>query len=68
MSDPTPACVAPNAPKATCTICGADVSTCERDEPVRGWDYRCPAHPDAVETQRGWVCSAYCYDKAVDRE
>ncbi len=57
----TPQCADPNAPQYPCVVCGKTVYTCERAVAVNS-DYRCPAHPDGVETKSGWVCSEKCYD------
>lgn len=66
MSDPRdtapqpPPCCDPSAPVVKCCVCGTDVHTCERTEPVDN-DYRCPAHVNGVEMSAGeWVCSDAC--------
>lgn len=58
-------CVEPDAPKFPCRICGTDVYTCEREEPVNN-NYLCPAHPNGCELSNGeYVCSQTCYDAAI---
>lgn len=57
---PPPVCCDPSAPIVKCCVCGADVHTCERTEPVDN-DYRCPLHGNGVELNAGeWVCSDAC--------
>jgi hypothetical protein len=44
------------------TECGMHVHTCELDEPAPGplHSYLCPQHPDGIENDDGWFCSALC--------
>lgn len=60
-------CVEPDAPWATCCVCGKKVKTCGREVPVPLWpggpasDYTCPVHYDGFECCDGrWVCSQEC--------
>lgn len=66
-------CVQPDAPWATCCVCGKRVKTCERKEPVPMWpggepcDYICPVHSEGFEFCDGrWVCSSACGEKIED--
>lgn len=56
-------CVEPDAPIETCVVCGKDVHTCQRDEPVDN-SYICPKHPEGLAlTGGGWVCSEKCWEE-----
>lgn len=56
-------CCNPNASKEKCVVCGSDVFTCERLEPVDN-NYCCPVHPDGIQSFEGlWFCGNDCYDK-----
>jgi hypothetical protein len=55
-------CVNPNAPQFPCIICEKMVHTCEANS-ANSEDCCCPAHPDGVEVEAGWLCNEQCWVK-----